>query len=47
MWELTETLNQNIGNQKRISQSDYESPLGRKMKLLKSQKTIATIRAFI
>ena len=47
MCELTDTLNQNICNQKRISQSDYESPLGRKMKLLKSPKTIATIHAFL
>ena len=46
MCELTVTLNQNICNQNRISQSDYESPLGRKMKLLKSPKTIAMIHAF-
>ena len=47
MCELTDTLNQNICNQKRISQSDYESPSGRKMKLLKSTKTIATIHVFL
>ena len=46
MCELTGALNQNICNQKRISQSDYESPLGRKLKLLKSPKTIATIHVF-
>ena len=46
MCKLTDTLNHNICNQKGISQSDYESPLGRKMKLLKSPKTIATIHAF-
>ena len=40
MCELTDTLNQNICNQERISQSesDYKSRLGRKMKLLKSPK---------
>ena len=47
MCELTDTLNQDIYNPKRISQSDYESPLGRKMKLSKSLKTIATINAVL